>query len=236
MAAGLLRRDELQAATVDQYRSFNVSAFEVDAGLSHAETIFYGRFLRERDRILLPGCGTGRDLIALKLLGYEVTGLEPVPEVVAMAREHLARRGVSAPVETGLIQTAKLEGQYDAVIFSNGCYSLLQGASVRTATLRRVAAHLAPAGRILVSYHPARCQSALGRWLTRAVSRLSSADWTPEPGDTFSRDLFVPGLIRYHHAFQPGEFARECGAAGLAVVADEMFSEGYRFAAAERRA
>jgi SAM-dependent methyltransferase len=134
-AAGLLRRDELESASIDQYRSFNTSALEVDAGLSPAEHAFYARFLRDRDRILLAGCGTGRDLIALQELGYDVTGLEPVAEVVEIARQHLKRRGLSVTVEIGLIQTAELSGHYDAVIFSNGCYSLLQGSAVRIATL-----------------------------------------------------------------------------------------------------
>jgi SAM-dependent methyltransferase len=235
VAAGLLRRDELQSASVDQYRAFNVSAFDVDSGLSPAEQVFYSRFLRHKDRILLAGCGTGRDLIALQQLGHDVTGLEPIPEVVELARQHLARRGLSALVQTGLIQNAELGGRYNAIVFSNGCYSLLQGSAVRIATLSRVAEHLTPAGRIIVSYHPASRQSHLGRWLTKTTAWLSGSDWVAEAGDTFARDLYVPGLIRYHHAFEPAEFARECEAAGLTLLADEMFSEGYRFAAAERR-
>jgi SAM-dependent methyltransferase len=235
LAAGLLRRDELQSASVDQYRSFNVSAFDVDSGLSPAEQMFYSRFLRPNDRILLAGCGTGRDLIALQQLGHDVTGLEPSPEIVGLARQHLARRGISALVRTGFIQNAELGGRYDAIIFSNGCYSLLQGSAVRIAALSRVAEHLTPSGRIIVSYHPGGRQSRLGRWLTKTTAWLSGSDWVAEPGDTFARDPYVPGLIRYHHAFVPSEFARECEAAGLTLLADEMFSEGYCFAAADGR-
>jgi len=234
-AAGVLRRDELQAASVDQYRRFNLSAIDVDAGLSPAEQHFYGRFLRPRARVLLAGAGTGRDLIALHLLGHDVTGLGPVAEVVDLARGHLYRRGISVSVDVGLIESGELRGSYDAVIFSNGCFSLLQASAVRIATLRRVAAHLAPGGRVIVSYHPARAQSSLGRWLTRTAAQLSGADWTPENGDTFTRDAYVAGLIRYHHAFRPGEFARECDAADLALLADEPYGEGYVFAVAERR-
>lgn len=234
-AAGVLRRDELQAASVDQYRRFNLSAIDVDAGLSPAEQHFYGRFLRPRARVLLAGAGTGRDLIALHLLGHDVTGLEPVAEVVDLARGHLDRRGISMTVDVGLIESGELRGPYDAVIFSNGCFSLLQDSAVRIATLRRVAAHLAPGGRVIVSYHPARAQSSLGRWLTRTAAQLSGADWTPENGDTFTRDAYVAGLIRYHHAFRPGEFARECDAADLALLADEPYGEGYVFAVAEGR-
>ena len=234
-AAGILRRDELKAASIDQYRRFNVSDIDVDAGLSPAEQHFYGIFMRPRSRVLLAGCGTGRDLIGLHVLGHDVVGLEPVAEVVALARRHLERRGITAQVETGLVETSALPGLFDAVIFSNGCFSLLQGSAARIATLRRVADHLAPGGRIIVSYHPARSQSRIGRWLTRIAARVSGSDWIPESGDTFTRDVYVPGLIRYHHAFAPGEFARECEAADLVVLADEPYGEGYVFAAAVRR-
>jgi len=231
MAAGLLRREELQAASVGQYRVFNLTAFEVDAGLSSAERIFYGRFLSAGDRVLLAGCGSGRDLIALQSMGYNVTGVEPIPELVDLARQHVARRGMTIPVHCGIIQTAELAGSYDAVIFSNGCYSCVQGSRARIAMLARVAGHLADQGRVIVSYHPATRQSTVGRWLARAGARVGQADWVPEAGDTFSRDLFVPDLVRYHHAFHPDAFAAECRGAGLAVLADELFNEGLRFAA-----
>lgn len=233
-AAGVLRYEELQAASVDQDRRFNLSSLEVDAGLSPAEQHFYGRFLRAGDRVLLVGCGTGRDLIGLHLLGYEVTGLEPSPGIVTIAMEHVARRGLSVPIVTGLIQSADLGGPHDAVIFSNGCYSLVQGSSVRIAALGRVAQRLTPRGRVILSYHPATSQSTLGGALLRAAARLAGADWTPERGDLFSRAGRVDG-VRYLHAFAPGDIARECDAAGLAVLADEHYPEGYRFAAAERR-
>ena len=234
-AAGLLRRDELQAASVAQYREFNVSAIDVDGGLNTAEAHFYGQFLRPRARVLLAGCGTGRDLIALQLLGHQVIGIEPAPEVAERARQHLARRGSAATVETGLIQTIELRGSYDAVIFSNGCYSFLQGSAVRIATLRRVAAHLAPSGRIIVSYYPARPQSHIGRQLTRVAARVSGADWSPERGDTFSREGVATELIRFHHAFEAGDFAAECDAAGLTVLAEKWYEPALVFAAAERR-
>lgn len=236
VAAGLLRRDELQAATVAQDRRFNLSAFDVDAGLSLAEAQFYGRYLRAGDRVLLVGSGTGRDLIGLRRLGLDVTGVEPSAEVVAIAQQHLDRLGMSAPMLTGLIQSVQIRGAYDAIIFSNGCYSLIQGADARVSTLRHVAQHLRPIGRIIVSYPLRRTQSALGRWLTRVAARMSSAGWVPEAGDTFVPDVHTRGAIRYQHTFAPSEFARECEAAGLTLVVDGEDDDGYLFAAAERRA
>jgi SAM-dependent methyltransferase len=233
MAAGLLRRDELQSASVEQYRVFNLSVAEVDAGLTPAEQDFYSRFLRQGDRVLLVGSGTGRDLIALRVLGYDVSGLEPEPALVEIAAQHLTRRGLSAQMQTGLVHRADLDGPYDCVIFSNGCYSLVQGTATRIAMLARIAQYLSPRGRVIVSYHPGKPQSSFGHLLSRMAARVARADWTPERGDTFARDVYTPGLIRFHHAFAPSEFARECAAAGLRLLADDKYSEGYFFAAAD---
>lgn len=233
-AAGLLRRDELNAASVEQYRVFNVSDVEVDGGLTSAERDFYARFIKPQGRVLLVGCGTGRDLIALQELGHDVVGLEPIAEVVDIARHNLARRRSTARVRHGLVQSAELDGPYDAVIFSNGCYSFVPGSAERIAALRRVADRLSTRGRIIVSYHPATAQSTAGRWLTRTAARVSGAGWVPERGDTFARDHAVRDLIRYHHAFAPAELAAECAQAGLRVIADEPTSDGQWFAAAER--
>jgi 2-polyprenyl-3-methyl-5-hydroxy-6-metoxy-1,4-benzoquinol methylase len=233
-AAGLLGRDELQAASVAQDRRFNWSANDVDAGLSLAEARFYGHHLRAGDRVLLAGSGTGRDLIGLRRLGYDVTGVEPSAEAVEIARQHLDRLGMSAPILSGLIQTVDLTGQYNAVIFSNGCYSMIQGTAARVAALRRVAQHLAPDGRVLVSYPPRRSQSMLGRWLTKAAARISGAGWTPEAGDTFVPNLHTRGAIGFQHTFAPSEFARECEAAGLTLIVDGEDDDGYLFAAAAR--
>jgi 2-polyprenyl-3-methyl-5-hydroxy-6-metoxy-1,4-benzoquinol methylase len=231
-AAGLLRRDELQAASAEQYRDFCLSTAEVDAGLTAAEACFYRRFLRAGDRILLVGCGSGRDLLALSAMGYEVTGLDAVADLVELARRHLRRRGMSAGVAVGLIQTIELCGYYDAVIFSNGCYSLLQGSKVRVATLTRLAPHLSADGRVIVSYYPVHRRSRIGHWLACATAGTASVDWRPEAGDVFSRDLRQPALIRYHHAFEPSDVKQECEAAGFRVLADERYEEGYHFAAA----
>ena len=233
-AAGLLRRDELHAASVEQYRVFNLSDVEVDAGLTSAERQFYARFIEPRGRVLLVGCGTGRDMIALQEIGHDVVGLEPIAEVVEIARHNLARRRSAATVRQGLVQSAELGGLYDAVIFSNGCYSFVPGSVERIGALRRVAEHLSPRGRIIISYHPATAQSAAGRWLTRAATRVSGAGWVPEPGDIFSRDNAVRDLIRYHHAFACAELAAECAQAGLYVIANEPTSDGQWFAAAEQ--
>jgi SAM-dependent methyltransferase len=233
LAAGLLRQDELQAASEARWLQFGTAVADSDAGLAGEEKDFYTRYLSPADRVLLIGSGAGRDLLALHLLGYDVTGLEQVTHLAAMSRKLAERHGVTIPVYDGRIQTAELNGSFDEVIFSLGCYSYLQGRGARVAALRRVHEHLSPGGHVLLSYHPCEGGSAMARWLTHLSARLSRAGWTPEPGDVFSRDFLAPRVLRYQHEFEPRELVQEYAAAGFQIVADEPWG-ALRFAAAVR--
>jgi SAM-dependent methyltransferase len=233
VAAGLMRRDDLQASSREEWRHFNSSDDDVDEGLTADERGFYTRFLRPGARVLLVGCGSGRDLLSLSALGFDVLGIDQSLEPVLDARRHLARRGLPGWAEAGDVATAHLTGQFDAVIFSSGAYSLLLGSRAREATLGRLRSHLLPEGCVLFTYFPLRRQSRMARWLTRTTGALCGADWRLERGDIFSRHTPGSHVLKYHHAFGPGEFARECRAAGFVLIADEDGSSALRFAAAQ---
>jgi SAM-dependent methyltransferase len=87
-------------------------------GLTYWEQELYPRFLRRDDRILVVGCGTGRDLVALLQRGYRAAGLDLSSGCTATARDVLAKRGLEADVFTGDIATVKLPGSFDAFVFS----------------------------------------------------------------------------------------------------------------------
>lgn len=229
-AVGLLRAAELEEAGLEEWRDFSVSAPEVDAGLFPDERRFYARVLRPSDRVLIVGCGAGRDLIALGASGFRVDGIDRSPALVDATRAHLARRGVRASVRTADARDVELDELYDAVIFSNGCYSFIRSAATRIATLRRVGAHLAPGGRIILSHHPFKGQSRIGHAIIRVSARMGRVDWSPEPGDVFSRRAFG-GPLRYRHDFAPAALAAECDAAGLRVVLDQEPLDVLRFTA-----
>ena len=234
LAAGLMRRADLEVAAGLLWQEFFTAEDEVDFGLDRWERRVYTELLRPSDRVLLIGSGTGRDLLGLRELGYDVTGLEPVPELVEYTRQHLARRGVAAMVLPGSAQTADLGGRYDAIVFSPGVYSYLPGSAERVATLKRLGEHLTPDGRLMISYLRFVPQSPLSRWVTRLSTRLARADWRPEPGDIFSRDRVASRALRYEHVFLPGEVAGECAAAGLRVLHDRLESQPFRCAVAVR--
>ena len=179
-AAGLLRFETLGRHTAENWRHFGATQAEPDvaAGLFSWERQFYGPFLAAGHRVLVVGCGSGRDLLALLEQGCRAEGLEPVAACADMARARLAARGLAAPVYTADIATARLTGRYDVIIFSWFCYSYIPQRARRVAVLRKVRAHLAPEGRVLVSYVLARPAPRRAPWrLARLAAQLSRADW-----------------------------------------------------------
>jgi SAM-dependent methyltransferase len=224
LAAGLLQRADLEDASLQEWRTFATSDSEVDADLTDDERRVYSQYLRAGKRVLLVGCGAGRDLLSLAEMGLDVTGIDQVPELISLARTHLQRRRLRGRVQLGEIATVTtLAGPFDAVVFSIGSYSFVRSSRARIAALARIAAHLRPDGRVLISYYPAVRRSPIGPRLTKFCARLAGADWTMERGDVFSRLDSTSGVLRYQHNFDAQEISDECEAAGLCVVSDEPF-------------
>jgi SAM-dependent methyltransferase len=176
--------------------------------------------------VLVVGCGSGRDLLPLLEQGYRAEGLEPVAVCADLARARVAGRGLAAPVHTADIATAALLGRFDVVIFSWLCYSYIPTRGRRVATLARVREHLAPEGRVLISYVRAQPPPRRLPWrLARLASYLSRADWRPEYGDVF---IARPDTrcIHYEHQFGRAEIEAEGRAAGFAVAFHEQSSDG----------
>jgi SAM-dependent methyltransferase len=226
LAAGTLRLRDLRGAIANSWEEFGRSEAAIRSGLMHWERALYGRFLKPEDRVLVVGCGTGRDLIALGKLGYRVEGLDVGPRSIALARQMLEREGLSAKLYTGAIEALALPGSFDAFIFSWFCYGYIPQADTRVGVLHKVKAHLNPGGRILISYIPAdRPPRALPIRLTQLAARLTESDWRPELGDVIGSAAGNGRAIHYEHHFSKGELENEARAAGLTIVFHEPNEE-----------
>jgi 2-polyprenyl-3-methyl-5-hydroxy-6-metoxy-1,4-benzoquinol methylase len=227
IAAGLLRRDELRAATRYHWHRVALLGSDSDAGLDLWERRLYSDLLHPGERVLLVGSGAGRDLIALAEMGFDVTGIEPVPELVELTRHQLALRGTGGTVLNGFVETLNLTARYDVVLFSIGVYAFIPNSSTRIAMLARLTQHLSPGGRIVIT-----CTQPIDRvpsaiWLARLSAWVSRSDWIPELGDNITRDHLGKRAVKYEHLFRQGEVVRECIAAGLQVVRDEAISSPF---------
>jgi SAM-dependent methyltransferase len=218
LRAAIQREWDYQPADSDSY---------VASGLMSWERDFYLTVLKPDDRILLIGCGTGRDLLALRELGFRVEGLDVGPGCTGRARALLQSRGLEASVYTGAIETTTVPGTFDAFIFSWFCYSYIPQSVTRIDVLRKLRDHLTPGGRVLITYEPATTPPR--RWpirLARLVGWLTRSDWRLEYGDVVR--LGDPGRYfeHYEHRFTPSNLEDEARAAGLSVKLHETGEVG----------
>lgn len=66
-------------------------------------------------RILVPGCGSGHEVVALAAKGFSVTALDYAPEAVARTRARLAESGLIADVVEADALTWQPAAPFDAV-------------------------------------------------------------------------------------------------------------------------
>jgi SAM-dependent methyltransferase len=100
-------------------------------------------------RVLELGAGGGQCAAAAAELGYHVTAIEITPTLAAHARQLAERfpRGVLSIIE-GDFYDVELDGRFDVICYWDG-FGIGEDADQR-ALLRRIAAWLAPGGRVLI--------------------------------------------------------------------------------------
>jgi SAM-dependent methyltransferase len=209
-AAGALRIHDLRDQIRRSLEDFRVGDVDIAEGLTPWEKEAVARFFHPGERVLVVGSGTGRELLALTTLGYQPTGVEPALPASAIARDALAARGHRGDVIDGFIEDVALTGAFDVIVFSYYSYGLIPESRRRVDVLRKVAAHLAHQGRVVISYWK-RDEGAMPARAVRAMARMTRSDWRPEVGD-------VIGNAQYEHLFTPEEIALEAGSAGLRIV------------------
>lgn len=219
LAAATLRFREVRAGIEDTWRGFVADEGEIDAGLDPAEAAVVSRFIAPGDRVLVVGCGTGRDVIPLVRMGCDVVGIDPVREAAAAARSALEARGLRAPVIDGYFEDAQIPGSFDVILFSNHCYSYIPERRRRVGVLRKAADRLTGRGRLLVTYIASPSPVGNRSWrLMRAIGSLTNTDWQLEAGDRLEPLDGGRGSFAYEHLFGPGELEDEARDAGLTVL------------------
>lgn len=228
LGSGLLTVDEFRTPTNARWDAYDSDA----VGLDELEERLYGDVIRPSDRVLLIGCGAGRDLLELRQRGYAVTGLEPSPVLAGRARVELRSRGFAPAIIAQAVEDYAPDQTYDVVIFSPYTYSYVLGSSARIATLARLKRHLGPGGRVLLTYAALVDQSPVWIFLSRVASRCAGSNWRPESGDRLYSPPAHPDMVSFEHQFTPEEVERECTAAGFRVERDRAISPLFRFAVA----
>ena len=111
----------------------------------HGEAALCAALVPVGSRVLDAGCGTGRVAIRLAELGYDCTGTDLDPSMLAVARERAPQlRWVEADLST-LDLLAGGDPAYDLVVLAGNVVPLA-APGTEPAVVERVAAHLRPGG------------------------------------------------------------------------------------------
>jgi len=171
------RKEDVESWAVDDL---------VDSGLTPDELDLLSDLSVKKGDLLLLGVGGGRDAIALAKMGFHVTGVDYVPEMVERALENAQKRGVQIK---GLVQEiSKLEvptETYDVVWISRSMYSCIPTRARRVEMVRRIANALKPGGYFLCQFHrgDSNQYSKNGLLLRRLIAILSFGNRELEAGD-----------------------------------------------------
>ena len=117
----------------------------------HGEAALCAALVPVGSRVLDAGCGTGRVAIRLAELGYDVTGTDVDPSMLAVARERAPHlRWVEADLST-LDLLAGGDPAYDLVVLAGNVVPLV-APGTEAAAVARAAAHLRPGGLLVVGF------------------------------------------------------------------------------------
>ena len=116
----------------------------VEAGLQ--------RWMPGARRVLDIGCGTGRHALELAARGYDVTGIDPEPAMIAYAREQADYRGLTARFEIGALDRLSADGPFDVAMCLMDTFRFVLADAAIMEHLQMVASRLAADGLYILDF------------------------------------------------------------------------------------
>jgi len=173
---------------VSTYGSLCTEFYDIDKPEAPPDAFDF--YLAEAERaggaILEPMCGTGRFLLPLLARGFDVTGSDASPSMLAACRARAARLGLAPVLTEQRLEALASDRRFTLIIIPSGSFCLLTDEAAVFAALVRVRELLAPNGRFIVEIERrdrARHSELSGTWGGRWVQRPDGAkivfSWLP---------------------------------------------------------
>ncbi|UCC64193.1 MAG: class I SAM-dependent methyltransferase [Anaerolineae bacterium] len=156
------------ARIADLYDVYVQTTFDISFFLNEAK--------KSAGEVLELTSGTGRVSIPLVEAGIHLTCVDSSPEMLAILREKLDRRGLSASVHRMDIRQLALGRRFDLIIIPFHSFAELLSPSDQRRTLVGIYDHLSESGRFICTLHnpPVRLRPADGRLRLRGRCSLES--------------------------------------------------------------
>jgi SAM-dependent methyltransferase len=188
----------------------------VAEGLHPEELQLLERLPPRTGQLLLLGVGGGREAISFARMGFDVTGVDFIPEMVEGAIANAARYNVQIK---GLVQDIAALNvpteAYDVVWIFAGMYSCLPSCARRVQMLRHACRALKPGGYLACQFQwDTRQQfSSKGAFLCQIITWLTMGNRSYESGD------MLWGNVEFIHTFSSeSDLRAEFAAGGFDVV------------------
>ena len=146
-------------------------------------------------RVLVIGCGSGRDTIALAKRGFTVTAIDQVPTLVDATRLNAAKAEVSVEVYCAEVSsTTWPPATFDLIFLPNLMYTYIPTRRRRIQTLERLRTAAKPGGWCYLRFLCTESSSTQARRFLHLMQRMVA--WSTlgnvecELGDTLDRGLF----------------------------------------------
>lgn len=219
LPAAFLSAEELIVLTWRYYdRPHVVAAWtqNVDCGLTAVERLFLKKYAAARPRVLVLGCGAGRESLIMARRGMRVTAVDRSEALITNMKRVASAEGLDIQSATQAIRSfMRRPGVFD-LIFWGSNYGRLPTRAMRIWFLVQTRARLAPNGRVLCTYllkAPAFWDRA-GFLFHRALAFLTDGNHGVQAGDE------IRGEGEYlHHFASTSEIAEEFEEAGYEVDA-----------------
>ena len=152
---GVLKRETLYGLDEGYYSAQAMYCDEAYncQGLWPWERAVIDRYFQSRQRLLVTSVGGGREVLALRRLGYTVDGFECHPRFVACANRLLQKAGYAPDVELAPRDQCPPGAKiYDGLIVGWGAYMLIQGRGRRIAFLKKLRLRVKAGAPVLLSF------------------------------------------------------------------------------------
>lgn len=203
----VMKPDDLVEVSRQSYaKTDNVDSWSEDSlvntGLSADEmTLLESVPVRTGDLLML-GVGGGREAIPLARMGFNVTGVDYVPEMVERAKVIAERHNTTIK---GMVQEiSRLEvpaESYEVVFLSRAMYSCVPTGARRVEMVKRIHHALKPGGYFLCQYqqNPKATPSRKVSFLRRLIAFFTLGNLQYEDGDMLWLN------VEFQHAFPSKE-------------------------------
>ena len=201
----------------------------INSGLSNLEQSLLNRIPIRKGKLLLLGLGGGREAIALAKIGFEVTGIDFIPQMVERAKANSEKVGIEI---IGLVrEISKLdlpESAFDFAWLSAAMYSCVPTRKRRVDMLKRIGKTLKPGSYFVFGFlwHPGMKVSPTSNFLKKMIAYVTLGNIRYEKGD----------ILRFNHEFFHAfttieELQAEIIEAGFEII-DIQLNDEYEFAGA----